>query len=368
MKINELSSRQVSLAIIVMTALPSFRLFGPLIVQKSGNGAPFSLLLSFLLWLPLLFCYFFVFRRFKKQDFTELNRTVFGKVGGKITSTLYALWFLVLASFYLGQYGARITGTLFYDTDMLVFVILMLFAVTFVLKKGTGTLFRSSTILAYIILFSVLIFTLLLLPPVRIKHFLPLSEKDILPTLWGISPGLSSIVFLPVFFIFLKNIRMSGNERKGSFFVLLLAMGISVSLLVLPLVIFGKEILSKMTVPYFAATRNLSAPLSLERTEAILVAVLIMTDFIVISILLCSVLHIFGDVFETENKSNFIDIIIPGVFMGAVLMTVGDFKIDALVETFIIPGDLCFGLFFPFAWFIAAKLKGASCETEKNLL
>lgn len=366
MKINEVSAKQMWMNLIIIAAIPTFRLFGPMTIDIAGNGAPFSYILTFLLCIPLLGAYGYIANRQKGKPFTEINVRLFGKFAGGIVNSVYAIWALFLAAFYAGQFGERISGTLFYDTNMVVFVLLLLFTVSYAVKKGAATLARAGTILAYMILATLFLFSLILFRDVRMENFLPLSSRDVVPTIKGVLPGLSVTAFLPLFFVFGK-----GTTKRVPFFshglksLAILAVA-TLLIVALPLGIFGKEMMGKLTIPFYAAIRNMVVFDSLERLEVIVIALLLMSDFIIVAMFTMAAVRMIDEIFETENESRFIDIIIFGIFMGAMLTAVGEFKIEPFVSRFIMPVNLAFGILLPIAWLVAGMVRKLPKSTVES--
>ena len=131
----------------------------------------------------------------------------------------------------------------------------------------------------------------------------------------------------------------------------------SLAIISLPLGVFGKEIAGKLTMPFFAVTRNMVVFDSLERLEAVVAAVLIMSDFMIVSLLAMTSVRMIGEIFETKNESIIVDILIIGIFMGGLLTSVGEFQTEALVQRLILPVDIALGVLIPLLWFVAAKIQ-----------
>ena len=357
MKLNEISARQMWVNLIIVTAIPSFRLLGPMVIQTAGNAAPFSTLLTFVCCIPLMAAYAYVANRQSGRTFAQINLRLLGKIGGGLVNAAYTAWVLFLAAFYLGQYGERINGTLFYDTNMVVFLLILLFAVSYGVKRGAATLARTGTILGYMILAALVAFCIILLRDVKVENYLPLSRKDTVPALLGIVPGLAVTVFFPIFFVY-------GNEttKRVSFLPygwrsLAVIAATSVAIISLPLGVFGKEIAEKLTMPFFAVSRNMVVFDSLERLEAIVAAILIMSDFVIVSLLTMTSVRMVGEIFETKNESMFVDILVFGVFMGGLSTSLGEFQTEVLVRRLIVPVDIVLGILIPSLWFAAAKMR-----------
>ena len=357
MRETGISARQMWMNLIIICALPSFRLLEPLVTKKAGNAAPIAYLFTFLFCLPLLFCYAYLARRQKGKSFFEINRRLFGNWGGWGISFLYTAWLYFLAAFYLGQYGERIHGTLFYDTDHIVFLLLLLFAVSFALKKGAGTIARTGSVLGNLILLAIVGFSLILLRDVRFENFLPLGGSDALPALWGAMPGVAVAVFFPLFFVFGKSTSAQKPFLPYALKSLAGIAAITVTVSALPLGIFGKSTLGKLTVPFFAVTRNVVVLDSLERLESFVAATLIMSDFIMVSVLAVAAAQMTCELFRAKDKSNIIDIMIYGIFMGSLLLSVGEFRVEELVARWVLPIDAAFGILIPVLWFLAARFR-----------
>lgn len=344
----------------VMLGVPSLRIFTPLLSEMSGVGAPWALLSAFILFVPILLIYGHLAKKFPGKSFSQMNRELFGKVVGNILSSLYVLWSLFLAAFYLGEYATRISGTIFYNTSMVLFSVLLLFAVSYALKKGAGAIARTGSILAYFVIGGIVLFGIVLSRDIDVNNFLPFSSENILPTLSGILPVFSVSVFFPLFFVFGKRTTLGKPFFPRALWCLVAAAAVSFILVAVPLGVFGEEMLSKMMVPFFAVTRNVILFNSLERLEAVLVSVILMSDFIVVALLCAGSIQVLGEIFETNNKSKLVDAITVGLFLGGMLLTVGDFQIDDLVQKLVVPGNLIFGLSIPILWGIFGKLRKLS--------
>lgn len=357
MKLNEISARQLWVSLIVVTTIPSFRLLGPMVVRNAGNAAPVSALLTFVCCVPLFAAYAYIANRQPGKTFAQINTRLFGKTGGGLFNAVYTVWVIFLAAFYLGQYGERINGTLFYDTNMVVFLLILLFAVSYGVKRGAATLARTGTVLGYMILAALFAFCIILLRDIKVENYLPLSRKDALPSLAGILPGLAVTVFFPIFFVYGNSTTKRVSFLPYGWRSLAVIAVTSVAIIALPLGVFGKEIAGKLTMPFFAVSRNMVVFDSLERLEAIVAAVLIMSDFVIVSLLAMTSVRMVGEIFDTKKESMIIDILIFGIFTGGLLTSVGEFQTENLVRRLILPVDIALGILIPLLWFFAAKIR-----------
>lgn len=144
--------------------------------SSGGADVWLSYLLSFVLFIPVLFVWGQLMKKFPGQDLFSILETVFGKGFGRIIAFLYFLFFLFLASsvrFYYASFTQMASLT---HTPLVVTIFLFFLLSAHLAKSGAQTIGKWSVFLAVIVLGAFVCLSLLAIPILRTEYLFPLVE------------------------------------------------------------------------------------------------------------------------------------------------------------------------------------------------
>lgn len=353
---NTLSVRQMFVLFLLFLGVPSLPLLVPEAAHIGKTASWLIPLAGGLLFLPLFFLYGYLVRRMGERGLSEVFCQVFGKPVGMAVNILYLLWGTLLCAFYLRQFGERIT-TIFTETSIAVFLVVMLFAVLYTVKLGLKSIARAGTLFFFAIVVVYAICYGALSQSVETKNLTPVSWQDTLPVLGGGVIITAVLCYMVIFLFFSDNLRDRHRFQKGG----LIAVGILSAFLVLavaiPVGLFGHEAVSKMSFPFFAAAKSVSLFGTIERVEAAVVAALTVGDFVIVTLLAFLCLKLTSFVSGAHKPNAYANVFVILVFVLSLAIGSNTLELRRLYTQLILPVNLVMGVGIPILLLLTGKLR-----------
>lgn len=261
---------------------PALRLYPAASAAIAGRAA----WLSALCCLPVLLGYAWVFCRLAAarragEGMGELLLRALGNTIGKAVLLLYGLWLLLYAGFVLRAAAARFTVALFPQSDPAFFVLTLGALCLVASLSPPRALARTARLLFPLLLGVILLLLLVSLRQIDAENLLPLRTEDALPALRGALPvGEVLLVGLYVPGFLLGAVPARGGSFRAVGLWLLGMCLLLAALCAAVLGCFGAEITASLTLPFFTLVRNLVFFRTLERVEALVVALWLFPDFL----------------------------------------------------------------------------------------
>ncbi|MDO4749607.1 MAG: GerAB/ArcD/ProY family transporter [Eubacteriales bacterium] len=285
-KTDRISRRQLHNMAFVALLSPVIRQIPRTITLTTGRTAWLAGILSFL---PCLLVAYFLkaFLRSKAPDegLGEVFLHALGPVFGRLAILLYTLWMLFYAGFVLRTGADRFISTVYPNSRPWIFVsamlILALLAGLGRLKvlARTAELVRPLLIAVFVVVFS------FALPDVRKENLLPVSILDTVPLLISVLPVVNTLS-LVLYTAFLDNRTEPGRIIADAMENLILLLLVVTFLCMTTIGIFGAELTVRMNHPFFVMIRNIEIFNLFERVEAVVIALWVVTDYVLVSLLL----------------------------------------------------------------------------------
>lgn len=261
---------------------PALRLYPAASSAIAGRAA----WLSALCCLPVLLIYAWVFCRLAAarragEGMGELLLRALGNTIGKAVLLLYGLWLLLYAGFVLRAAAARFTVALFPQSDPAFFVLTLGALCLIASLSPPRALARTARLLFPLLLGVILLLLFVSLRQIDAENLLPLRTEDALPALRGALPvGEVLLVGLYVPGFLLGAVPARGGSFRAVGLWLLGMCLLLAALCAAVLGCFGAEITASLTLPFFTLVRNLVFFRTLERVEALVVALWLFPDFL----------------------------------------------------------------------------------------
>lgn len=281
------SPRQLTAAAFVAVLSPLIRRFPRVTVDTAGRTAWLSVLMTVL---PLALVLLVLWRVYRRRPlgtgFADILCLFLGRWPGRILTGLYGLWLLFYAGFLLRSGAERFITTVYPGAGPAVFVIIMtLLCLPAVLGRlcpiaRAAMLFRPLMVILFLLVF------FLTMRDIDPALLLPVTADDLQPNAIAALQTvnvLSSAAFL-VFFSDHLTRRYTRRDGAlawiGVMLVILLLMTVSC------LGVFGPGLTAELSFPFFMLVRDFSALGTLERAEPVVLALWVLSDFVMISLLL----------------------------------------------------------------------------------
>ncbi len=271
----------------VMALTPALRLLPGASAALAGRGGWLSVLLA----LPAAIAYgaflwHFGQQRREGESLPALWQRAAGERVGAALLMLCGLWLLFYAGFTLRDSAQRLIDTVYPHADRRLFVLPLGLAAAVAGAGEARRLVRCAKMLLPLLVGAIALTLLFALPELHSDNLLPLAGQDALPVLKGALPTLDVAALILVLLFFLSD-RLIGEGRYRSVAGRIALLGTLMAALTAAVIgAFGHELSARLTQPYFSLVRNLVFFHSLERIEALLVALWIFSDFLLTAALL----------------------------------------------------------------------------------
>lgn len=318
---DTMTFRQFLAACCASVFSPLSRLLPRAVLQFAG----FSGWLAPLLALPVLLLLLLALHRLLTADgktlgLAEALELRLGRVPGKILTALLGLWLVFYGGFLLRSGGERLLSTMYHAGKLPFFLIaLMGFSTVFAMGKlrWAG---RSAAISLLLFGGALALVLLLAIPAIRTENLWPpdLTQgigiiKAALPVADVLSPW--------VYFCFLRGkVQGDGKAMHRAFRAMLIMLAVSMLFLVATIGVMGAELSLRQQFPFFIMLKNLTLFNIMERFDALVLAIWMMTDYISIGMALLSASEALHDVFRKWKRRSYVLPIAGGMLALAFLM------------------------------------------------
>lgn len=276
------------LALCSVCALtPALRLLPSGSAVLAGRGGWLSVLLA----LPLAvayaaFLWHFAQRRQAGESPQKLWLRAAGPGPGRVLLALIALWLLFYAAFTLRDAARRLIGTVYPHADRRSFILPLGLAAGAAGAGDLRRLARTARLVLPLMVGAIALTLLFSLPSLRADNLFPPAGRDLRPLLRGALPTLDVAgLVLVLLFFFSGDLAPGGRFRQIALRIALLG-ALMAALTAAVIGAFGHELTARLAQPYFSLVRDLVFFRSLERMEALLVALWIFSDFLLTASLL----------------------------------------------------------------------------------
>lgn len=271
----------------VMALTPALRLLPGASAALAGRGGWLSILLA----LPAAIAYGAFLWRFGQkcregESLPALWQRAAGEKFGAVLLALCGLWLLFYAAFTLRGGAQRLIDTVYPHADRRLFILSLGFAAAAAGAGDARRLVRCAKLLLPLPVGAVALTLFFALPELHADNLFPIAGQPVLPILKGMLPTLDVAALILVLLLFLSD-GLTGEKNFGSVAGRIALLGALMAALTAAVIgAFGHELTAQLAQPYFSLVRNLVFFHSLERIEALLVALWIFSDFLLTATLL----------------------------------------------------------------------------------
>ncbi|WP_052702861.1 GerAB/ArcD/ProY family transporter [Paenibacillus beijingensis] len=271
--------------------LVTFELGTALVVPlgvEAKQGAWLAILLGMAGGLLLFALYVYLFRQHPDMPLTAMIQLLLGKFIGWPVALLYVVFFIYAGSRDLRDVASLLISANYSMTPMMVISTLILFAVAYVIDKGIEVLARTAEIMfASLAAFGVLELLLVLfsdiidlhaLQPVLGEGWMPVLKQVVSQTV--MFPYGEAVCFLMIF----PYLNKSGQALKTTMTAALFGGLVFTLTALIELAVLGVNLTSRSTFPLLTAISKVSIGEFIQRTDAIAVFSLIVTDFMKLAV------------------------------------------------------------------------------------
>jgi spore germination protein (amino acid permease) len=345
----------VFLVIAFTPALRIIPISAAAIAKQASWLAPSA---SFLLLLPVIFALKGIYSKYPDKSFTELLEIVFGRLVGKTVTLVYIIFFMMLAAINTNSTGEQLVLSIYPSVEPAFFVIVMLAVIAFSVYKGGFTVIaRMGEIILPVLVVSFLLLCALASQNIKLSRLTPVSYLDIVPAVKASSSVSGVQAHLSM--LFLLGNFINNKEKIGKYCTLiaLLYMLLAIVLIVTVVGALGAETAANAPLSFLTTVKLISLFESIERIEPVVVILWILSDFLLISVLLISLLNMFQSLVKLSKTRNFIVIILIVIYFIARMLGRNMFEVQRFLELFLTPAMIIFGYLLPLVVFITGKVR-----------
>lgn len=258
-------------------------------VLAAGRAAWLSMLAA----LPPLLLYAAFLRRFlslrrEGEGLAELCGRAVGEKAARPLLLLTALWFCFYGGFALRAGAERFITTIYPHSTPAVFVVVLGLPAALVALGPSRSLARTARLILPLLVGALALILLTALLSAKKENLLPVTLRDLGGVLRGSLPAFDVVAGVLILGAFLAGSLPNGaGQKRGGLFLV----GATLFLCLLNAAIlgtFGAELTGELTRPFFYLVRNLVFFRSVERVEALAVALWVFPDFLLVSTALFS--------------------------------------------------------------------------------
>jgi len=355
-KKDEISLRQLMLIYILLIGSPAIRLIPSYTAKAAKQASWVAPLVSLAVSLILILILQVLFNRYKNESLLDIVQNILGKYFATIINVVWFILITILAAIYVRYYSERMVTSLFPNTSTILFSCILLLVLALVLRAGLAIFARMNEIFLPVVITIYLVMSILVFPEVRIKNFYPITYKDILPIFSASMATTAMFGYVTLLFILGDKVKGKDKIKKLGFQSnFLLAFLLCLTILA-PVGVFGADLVAKMNFPYFSAVKDISLFGIIERVEAGIIAIWILTDFSIIGSFLFAGLHIINWIFKSTTEKPFVNVYVIITFI--LSMYIANTSIElANLSNVLVYIILFFGIIVPVLLFVVGKIR-----------
>jgi len=354
---NKITIRQIFILFILSTFSPAIRLFTQICSDYgkiAGWTAPIISVIALFIIINVLNAFF---KNNNEANLSDIFDISLGKIAGKTLLVLYLIWTILLYFLYVRYYAERLLSSIFPNTNIRFFIIIMLIMALFSARGKIETFARFSEFSILLFTFIFIVFFILLAPTVKLSNLLPITYYDAWPALKSSYPVVGIWGYITLLFFLGDNIK-NKNEIKKSSKKAIWYLAIMTMLMMITVVgSLGYKNAERMPLPFFNATKLINFMQSFDRFEAVLLSAWVISDFIVITVFAKIIANIGKKLFNVSVIKYFGSPIILLGYAGSLYLATNRYELEIFSENVAILVNIAFCYLIPIIVLIIGKLR-----------
>ena len=211
---------------------------------------------------------------------------------GKAALGITAAWLVLYSGFILRSGADRLIVTIYPNSGPGIFTVGLGLVCLVAALGNPRSIVRSAMLISPVLIGSLLLILLFSLGSISASNLLPVTVDDALPVALGSLAAVDVLSFGIYAVCFIEGMcpLQPGRARQGSLW--LMVMVLLMSLLCLSVVgMFGAELSTRLSRPFFIMVKNLVFFRTVERVEALVVMLWLFPDFLLVSVFLYGAQH-----------------------------------------------------------------------------
>ncbi len=330
---DKITRRQLGATMFVCLLSPAIRLLPLRSVQLSGKSAwvsPVITLTAGILYVCLIEN--FMKSRRDGEGLGELVLKSLGSRVGRIFLGLFAVWFTLYSGFMLRSASERMLSAIYPNGSTVIFSVVTLAAAVLAAYGKVKSIARTGQVFALIIL-AVLTMTIVFsLKDIKISYLLPVTYKDAGKILLASLPELD-IVGGYAYFLFMGDHLIRSDRDRATSIRWMVTLGVAIFFIEFVTIgTLSAENIVNIKSPFFIMIRNMVIFGIIERIEAVIIALWVLTDFLFIAALLTITRKLLGKATGVKNSQTFLLPLAVVVYVVSALLSKSAFGLQVYSE------------------------------------
>ena len=306
-KIPRISPVQLAFLAVVSAIMFPYTFLPILNAPPANQDVWIVLLLSFVFMIIMNFPMLFFANKFMGININDTFEIITGKIGGKIVSSCFVLLSvfcfiscMVITAIFINIY-------ILPETPVWGSLIFILLPITYGIYKGAGTIGRLSTFILPFILLTIIFFTLMGIPQMKLSALTPILADskltDIVKGAFFTAARYSEVTIIFVFSFYLKKTKSINKAYFGG----LILFGIAMMLILMPTLLLLGEGLAKLSNnPYYMYTRQVGGFDFIQRVQSFNILAWFMGTIIKLMIYGYMATYIFAGIIKKKTQKFYI--------------------------------------------------------------
>ena len=364
MEQREISTRQMLVLLFSAMLSPTIRALPRRSASSGGTGGWLSALVAVVPLLIVVAVIITSLRRLPKgSGLGDLLEQGVGRIGGRVLSAVYGAWTLLAVAVFLRVYSERFLSTTYVNGSIYLFLVAILLLTLWNSNGSLGAFARMGQIFFVLLVITLVLVLGVAAGEVKIERVFPLWWQDTPDILRSSIPAMSTLSYGVLTFFLAGQTRGLTENRS---MVLRWTFGFAVLLTAMQFItigLFGADLVSRMQVPFFMLTKEVSIGGVLERIESSIITLWVLTDVALVGLMIRSACAAWQHAFRLSDGQRLATPIVIGMLPAAVLVASNQFALeDFCISTFTI-GNLILGYLVPvvvclLAWFRSTQGNG----------
>ncbi|MBB6637328.1 GerAB/ArcD/ProY family transporter [Cohnella thailandensis] len=304
---GRIGSRQLAILIIFMTVGDSILILPSLTARAASQDAWISAIAGCLLALPMLWLWMALAGRYPQSNLAEYARGLLGKRAGGFVSLYYSIYFFFVSTGLIRELGDFFTIQIMPETPLRAVHLLILLVIAWGLAGGLEAIVRTSELFFpwfILLLLALLICLTPLLTPDNLK---PMLSEGVSPILHGslyvlVYPFAELVSLLMVF----PYVARSRSTKRDILLAASIGGLIMFTVILFSLMVLGSYLTSNQVYPTYALAKKINIGSFLQRVEAVVAFVWVLSTFFKTSIHSYAFLLGIAETFKLRSYRRFI--------------------------------------------------------------
>lgn len=354
---KKISIRQAMFLFLTIIFTPSIRIIPVFAAEKAKQAAWLTPSITVVILLLIALIWQAFYKKYKDCSLLDIYSDIAGSFIGKILAVIQLVWIVMLTGLYVRYFDIRMVGSIYPNMNMNVFGILLLVVIAYTLRSGFSTLARFNEIFLPMLAIVFYILVILMLPNVKIGFLMPISYRSIIPIFTGSTAGMGILAYFTFIFILGDKINNKEKIKKAGVTSCVFLLFALTAIVAITLGSFTYSVVQRVQLPFLVAVKQIALFNTLERIESVVVALWVLSDFVLISFFTLCALNILKFLFKLTEIKPFINIYMVLTFVLSNFIAKSVFEMDNLSRYILIPGNILLGLFLPAIILVVGKIR-----------